>query len=161
MTALSWFEMSYEIRNAVLEDTVDIINLLESFHKEGHQNILTIDYDLAISSIHNQITDDDTAFRLCVEGDKIVGLYAGYRAREWSEEYLGYLNWFYVSPTHRKGRAALLLAKDLAEVVEEADIKIMYATSTAGMGKVNEEAFKKLFIKVGFIDQYGCLTRIA
>ena len=148
------------VRNLTTDDVLPVINLLLKFHQESHQRILTMDTDKLVDMLYNYINTAEAFFKVYDCGGKIKGFFSGTWDSLYSVEKLGFLSFFYIDPCYRNGKVSLSLVKELALLQDEKDIKIMYATSTAGMGKVNQNSFTRLFKRVGFIDDYGCLTRI-
>lgn len=144
------------------EDKIDgVVDLLLQFHVEAHQKTIKVNPDKLRESLGMMIADKEhSAMRVVIKNDKVIGLYCLSREDLWSDEYLGYLFWFYIHPNYRNGRIALKLIKDCIQTSDDMDIKILYAASTAGISAANHRAFEGLLSRVGFLRDVGTWYRV-
>lgn len=139
------------IRRAVATDISAIFVMLKEMHNNTELEVSTID-DYKLMNKINEVIHRGLVLVSC-NGNEITGSIAGTTTTDWWSEDLFVSDlWFYVSPSHRKSRAGLLLIKDFIKIVKKAKMKLRMGHIYSGDLSRKDKFYERLgLIKAGSV----------
>ena len=112
-----------KVRRAVASDISALYAMLKEMHGNTKLEVAPID-DYKLLNKINEVIHKGLVL-VSYKDNQITGSIAGTTTSDWwSSEPLLADMWFYVSPLHRKSRAAFILIKSFIKIAKDANLKI-------------------------------------
>ena len=137
------------IRAATPYDLDQLVELGARFLEESKLPI-TYHPERARSAFLNAMRHPDGQVLVAVEGDVVAGIVILGYERDFTHEVCAYVEKLYVHAEFRGLGTADELVDAACAQAEAAGAAVMYAAATAGMGKIVERLFVRLFERHGF-----------
>ena len=135
----------------------DVVEVGKTFMNESNYN-LTFSEKRMLDALYCVILDSDGDIIVDYNDNVLNGFAVLQRTDECHEEYLGYLNKFYVRPEKRLTKTSIRLMKEVTAWFDDKECVYSFANSMAMIG--HDEAFIKLMEKFNYIETpYGGLIR--
>lgn len=137
------------IRYAKPEDLEPLTDMMMRFTEESHLN-LTYNREqirqLAWASMHSE----DVILFVAEKEGELAGMVAAIIDNEFSIEPCVYINKYYIDKRFRGTSVSRELLQAFDEECTRKGIALSFASSTAGMGEVNEQLYVRLFKQNGY-----------
>ena len=141
-----------EVRRANLFDVSAVTAMLIEMHRNAEMKLSAVNTEKLVDKINEAL---HRGVILIAHNDNvIVGSIGGMVVNDWwsDEKYLSDL-WFYVSPTHRKSKAASLLSRNFIKIAKEGKLSVRLGHIFSGDLDRKDKFFERLgMIKAGSVD---------
>ena len=138
-----------KVRRAVASDISAIYAMLKEMHGNTKLEVAPID-DYKLLNKINEVIHKGLVL-VSYKDNEITGSIAGTTTSDWwsIEPFLADM-WFYVSPLHRKSRAAFILIKSFIKIAKDANLKIRLGHFYSGDMVRKDKFYEKLgLVKAG------------
>ena len=147
------------IREATLEDVPGLVNLMRVFAAETTYRI-EFDEGAAQETLATYIVHPECAIYVADYEGVIVGMIKVAADKEYQVRPFGLVAKMFVAPVARGTGVARELVANALAWFERKGCTHAFATSTAGIGEVEQQMFTNLFTKFGFTSYGPCLGRV-
>ncbi|MDB4345101.1 GNAT family N-acetyltransferase [bacterium] len=132
-----------ECRRANLFDVSAITAMLIEMHNDAEIKLTSVNTEKLVNKINEALHQG--VILIAQKDDKVVGSIGGMIVSDWwsDEKHLSDL-WFYVSPSCRKSKAALLLSKGFIKIAKEAKLPVRLGHVFSGDVDRKDKFFERL-----------------
>jgi|TARA_R110000787_G_scaffold109661_2_gene218211 hypothetical protein len=132
-----------ECRRANLFDVSAITAMLIEMHNGAEIKLTSVNTEKLVNKINEALHQG--VILIAQKDDKVVGSIGGLIVSDWwsDEKHLSDL-WFYVSPSCRKSKAALLLSKGFIKIAKEAKLPVRLGHVFSGDVDRKDKFFERL-----------------
>jgi|TARA_R110000782_G_scaffold5657_2_gene19558 hypothetical protein len=132
-----------ECRRANLFDVSAITAMLIEMHNGAEIKLTSVNTEKLVNKINEALHQG--VILIAQKDDKVVGSIGGMIVSDWwsDEKHLSDL-WFYVSPSCRKSKAALLLSKGFIKIAKEAKLPVRLGHVFSGDVDRKDKFFERL-----------------
>jgi GNAT superfamily N-acetyltransferase len=138
-----------QVRRADAIDISALFAMLKEMHSNTELDVAPID-DYKLLSKINEVVHKGLVL-VSVKNNIITGSIAGMTTSDWwsSEPFVSDI-WFYVSPSHRKSRSAIMLIKAFIKIAKDAKLKLRLGHIYSGDLDRKDKFYEKLgLVKAG------------
>tara|TARA_R110000823_G_scaffold201344_3_gene332214 strand:- start:181 stop:618 length:438 start_codon:yes stop_codon:yes gene_type:complete len=132
-----------ECRRANLFDVSAITAMLIEMHNDAEIKLTSVNTEKLVNKINEALHQG--VILIAQKDDKVVGSIGGVIVSDWwsDEKHLSDL-WFYVSPSCRKSKAAVLLSKGFIKIAKEAKLPVRLGHVFSGDVDRKDKFFERL-----------------
>jgi len=132
-----------ECRRANLFDVSAITAMLIEMHNGAEIKLTSVNTEKLVNKINEALHQG--VILIAQKDDKVVGSIGGMIVSDWwsDEKHLSDL-WFYVSPSCRKSKAAVLLSKGFIKIAKEAKLPVRLGHVFSGDVDRKDKFFERL-----------------
>tara|TARA_R110002126_G_scaffold232423_1_gene376856 strand:+ start:528 stop:965 length:438 start_codon:yes stop_codon:yes gene_type:complete len=132
-----------ECRRANLFDVSAITAMLIEMHNDAEIKLTSVNTEKLVNKINEALHQG--VILIAQKDDKVVGSIGGMIVSDWwsDEKHLSDL-WFYVSPSCRKSKAAVLLSKGFIKIAKEAKLPVRLGHVFSGDVDRKDKFFERL-----------------
>tara|TARA_R110000822_G_scaffold290479_1_gene412513 strand:- start:597 stop:1034 length:438 start_codon:yes stop_codon:yes gene_type:complete len=132
-----------ECRRANLFDVSAITAMLIEMHNGAEIKLTSVNTEKLVNKINEALHQG--VILIAQKDDKVVGSIGGVIVSDWwsDEKHLSDL-WFYVSPSCRKSKAAVLLSKGFIKIAKEAKLPVRLGHVFSGDVDRKDKFFERL-----------------
>lgn len=133
-------------------DIDNTVIVMEYYRDEANLPDGEYDSDVMLETIRNFVIDPTFSWFNMYEGNRVVGLVAGYIVQlPWSRKLIGHIQFIYTLPSHRN----LTNAKDLVKTFEDWAINLGATQIDAGDIGIDPERTRVFYSQLGYKEK-GC-----
>lgn len=133
-----------------------LLELVQAFIAETQYPVTYSEQD-SIDSIYALVNDQNSAVFVQYEQDEMAGFMICSRAKEFHNEYFGYISKMYVLPKFRGTRIGRALLEDACEWFDLTECVLSFGTATAAIGQ--DKLYINLLGKFGYVPHGTVLIR--